>query len=324
MKIKVKESKKQEAAGFDYSMVAEDAKKFDFGTLLDSLKEFDDWFGTLQERCDGKAPVPTLRRGAWGASGYRYYLQSPDDGPITFDLQCDTHGYFEGRIYAGSQKFIINDIDDLHYGLATELADILDKASKNEDRAGRGLDRYGHKLPRHTLSEIPREEPGAGAEVSSVGGFKAVKIGDTWMAENLAIDDGGEGIYHHNGQVYYTWDAAMRVTEGLKGWHLPTRSEVETLFTLVGGRSVASKALRSTSGWRDGGNGTDAFGFSALPAGYRDDEERYRYEGLNASFWCSTEDDRGQAYYMDLYSSSQAYLNYCLKNYAFSVRCIKD
>ena len=49
-------------------------------------------------------------------------------------------------------------------------------------------------------------------------------------------------------------------------WHLPTQTEWDTLFNAVGGQSTAAKVLKSTSGWNIY-NGTDDYGFSALPAG---------------------------------------------------------
>ena len=57
---------------------------------------------------------------------------------------------------------------------------------------------------------------------------KIVTIGNrVWMQENLAIDDGGDGIYYNkaNNQYYYTWDAAMRVAKSIPGWHLPSAEE---------------------------------------------------------------------------------------------------
>ncbi|MBO4689880.1 MAG: hypothetical protein J5621_03300, partial [Paludibacteraceae bacterium] len=76
--------------------------------------------------------------------------------------------------------------------------------------------------------DIPTEEPTKECKVSV--GFKpeTVTIGNhEWMQENLAIDDGGEGIYYNekNGQYYYTWDAAMRVAKSIPGWHLPSAEE---------------------------------------------------------------------------------------------------
>ena len=87
--------------------------------------------------------------------------------------------------------------------------------------------------------------------------------------------------------------------------------------------------LKSTEGWNDydgtSGNGTDTYSFSALPAGDRNFNGDYYYEGDYADFWSSTEDDSDLAYYMYLgYSIDDAYLDYLYKYYGFSVRCVKD
>ena len=109
------------------------------------------------------------------------------------------------------------------------------------------------------------------------------------------------------------------------GWHLPSKSEWEALFTAVGGQSKASKILKSQTGWSNNGNGTDAFGFAALPAGLRYNSGDFDLEGTNADFWSSTEDDANVAYRMYLYYDGEnAYLSYSNKDNAFSVRCLRD
>ena len=93
--------------------------------------------------------------------------------------------------------------------------------------------------------------------------------------------------------------------------------------------SKAGTALKSTSGWGSlkgvSGNGTDAFGFSALPAGYRDLNGRYYSERSYAYFWSSTEEGSYNAYYMNIYLETYATLNLSSsKPYGYSVRCLKD
>ena len=113
-----------------------------------------------------------------------------------------------------------------------------------------------------------------------------------------------------------------------EGWHLPTKAEFETLFTAVGGSSTAGRMLKSTSGWNDSkgrdGNGTDAYAFSALPAGEYFGGY-YGSECANAYFWSSTERNSNYAYIMLLfYYDDYAYLDNYDKYYGYSVRCLKD
>ena len=109
------------------------------------------------------------------------------------------------------------------------------------------------------------------------------------------------------------------------GWHLPSNEEWNALFTAVGGQSNAGKVLKSQTGWYSNGNGTDAFGFSALPAGDRYYSGGFDYDGYHAYFWSATEDNSGYAYSMFLYYYSElAYLGDGSKNYGFSVRCLRD
>ena len=119
------------------------------------------------------------------------------------------------------------------------------------------------------------------------------------------------------------------------GWHLPTWAEFKTLFTNVGGKSTAGvedestagKMLKSTSGWKSNGNGTDAFGFSAPPAGGYGGGSFFD-DGSKAYFWSSTEyggDDYDYAYYMHLYCNNElARLDIRTKTPGFSVRCLRD
>ncbi len=108
-------------------------------------------------------------------------------------------------------------------------------------------------------------------------------------------------------------------------WHLPTYDEWSALFKAVGGSSTAGKVLKSQTGWYKNGNRTDAFGFSALPAGYRYNFGDFLDDGNGAYFWSSTENNSNYAYFMRLfYSDGGASLDDVDKYRGFSVRCLKD
>ena len=146
----------------------------------------------------------------------------------------------------------------------------------------------------------------------------------TWAA---AMDSVGTWSTNSKGCGYGTTCSPTYPVRGIcpEGWHLPTKAEFETLFAAVGGKSTAGQMLKSTSGWNSSGNGTDAYAFSALPAGRRNYDGDFNYEGDRAYFWSSTEGDSSGAYGMclDYYSDSAGLGNY-YKYYEFSVRCLKD
>ena len=146
----------------------------------------------------------------------------------------------------------------------------------------------------------------------------------TWAA---AMDSVGTWTTNGKGCGYNKTCSPTYPVRGVcpEGWHLPTRAEFETLFTAVGGQSTAGNMLKSTSGWNSSGNGTDAYSFSALPAGDRGSSGFYFDEGENANFWSSTERNSDNAYGMYLgYDDDGANLGYDGKNDGYSVRCVKD
>ena len=150
----------------------------------------------------------------------------------------------------------------------------------------------------------------------------------TWAA---AMDSVGEWSTNGKG---CGWEAECSPTYPVRGicpegWHLPSQAEWNILFTAVGGQSTAGKMLKFTSGWKDNkgesGNGTDAYSFSALPAGSVAFGGGYLSEGYFTYFWSSTEYNSLNAYNMNLFrSSANAFLNYYYKYYGYSVRCVKD
>lgn len=148
----------------------------------------------------------------------------------------------------------------------------------------------------------------------------------------------------------YTWEVAMdkagcgygnycenkyEGTQGVcpEGWHLPSVDEWDALFTAVGGFRTAGVKLKSVEGWEKSFSasttGTDVYGFSALPAGEGYYDGGFDLVGRSAYFCSSTEDENlggsRHAYYKALrYYSEGAHLDEEHKNYARSVRCLKD
>ncbi len=157
----------------------------------------------------------------------------------------------------------------------------------------------------------------------------------------------------------YTWNEMMAYSkeEGAQGicpqgWHLPTEKEWRILEAYADSEfknpddptwekkdaqrgKDAAKHLKSSSGWHKNHingdpntNGTDKYGFNALPAGVIRDNLTYAFEGRVAYFWTSTPNPtwgdlanrRAFREYTDHPERS-----YKAKKYlGYSVRCIKN
>jgi uncharacterized protein (TIGR02145 family) len=189
-----------------------------------------------------------------------------------------------------------------------------------------------------------------------------VEIGEqTWMAENLNYDVCGskcgdkKSIYgtsfleDTNTKVcdeygrLYDWHTALTICPA--GWHLPSDEEWTALTDYAGGESVAGTKLKSAGGdWAcmysslllkktvnqmstfdcEGSTveGTDDYGFSALPGGYGSGHTNYFYSvGEDGHWWSDTDTYcRNMLYYLSdvrKYKERRA-------NFFFSVRCVKD
>jgi len=168
------------------------------------------------------------------------------------------------------------------------------------------------------------------------GSYEFVEIGGMrWMNKNLNVETADSWCYNNRpdscakyGRLY-TWAAAKSACQ-LAGMRLPTRAEWDALVTAAGGSSTAGKRLKSTSGWNDyngqNGNGTDEFGFSALPGGNRYYEGNFGNAGNTGIWWADMAGySGGFAYgrYM-YYNYDNVYEHDSDKSYAFSVRCVQD
>ena len=179
--------------------------------------------------------------------------------------------------------------------------------------------------------------------------YKTVKIGkQTWIAENLNYDPGAgtSACYDNkpeNCEKYgrlYDWATAMKACP--KGWHLPSSKEWKTLEGFAGGwedynsddggELFGNKKLKAKSGWEsDLSDGTDNYGFSALPGGLGNSGGGFSGIGSSGNWWSSSEksygpEDGGSGAdfrYMS-YLDVDAYRDNISKSFLYSVRCIKD
>ncbi|MDR2999758.1 MAG: fibrobacter succinogenes major paralogous domain-containing protein [Fibromonadaceae bacterium] len=181
----------------------------------------------------------------------------------------------------------------------------------------------------------------------SYGGesYEAVLIGtQTWMARNLNFNATGSVCYENepeNCDKYgrlYDWDMAMdnasssnatpSGVQGVRpdGWHLPSDAEWSVLMTAVGGYFTAGTKLKAASGWSSG-NGTDDYGFSALPGGSRSTDGSFSVgTGGGGYWWTATERESGSNAFFQCMGSGYEYVidGSGNKAFGFSVRCLQD
>jgi uncharacterized protein (TIGR02145 family) len=127
----------------------------------------------------------------------------------------------------------------------------------------------------------------------------------------------------------YTYAAAKDACP--TGWHLPNITEWETLINFIrndGHNGTEGTALKATSGWKGDGNGTDNYGFSALPGGFRVSSSgtfTFFMGGDDGNWWSFTEHSSSVAYFQNLhYKNADNGRSGDPKSVGFSVRCIRD
>jgi uncharacterized protein (TIGR02145 family) len=153
-----------------------------------------------------------------------------------------------------------------------------------------------------------------------------------------------------NGVIYgklYNWYAvagiydtasatnpALRKKLAPNGFHIPTLSDLTTLYTCLGGQTLAGGKLKttgtlqaSTGLWNEPNTGaTNTTGFNSLPSGERGSLTTNFYNiNVTGSFWRAEEESTYWASVVQLsYISNSAQPSSRYKNYGNSVRCIRD
>ena len=156
-----------------------------------------------------------------------------------------------------------------------------------------------------------------------------------------SVDAATRSKYYNDYGALYNWPAAMAGSPGNNsnpsgvqgvcpdGWHLPGDAEWTELMNFLKSEGYEGRectVLKAREGWVQEGNGTDIYGFSALPGG-----GRYvminNFDGLGQSgrFWSATEASDTTAGYRTMgYPNSQVYRMDTDKELGFSIRCVRD
>ena len=156
-------------------------------------------------------------------------------------------------------------------------------------------------------------------QVQDAAAWKNLKTGAWCYYENKTANATKYG-------KLYNW-YAVSDPRGLapKGYHIPTDKEWMILTDYLGGESQAGTKLKSSSGWQNNGNGTNASGFAGFPGGFRSNDGNFFDIGADGNWWSSSEYLTSIAWYSYLdYSNGNVYGDSSNKPYGFSVRCLRD
>jgi uncharacterized protein (TIGR02145 family) len=195
-----------------------------------------------------------------------------------------------------------------------------------------------------------------GTSLGGGGFYESVVLGGKrWMKKNLDVQTADSWCYGEGGKVnvnerdefvtisnseiqancakygrLYTWQAAKSACQSI-GWRLPDTADWRRLVEAAGGIATAGSKLKSTSGWNDyngvSGNGTDTYGFSALPGGVRDTVGSFYRAGGYGFWWTVTEGGSENAYFLGMRyyvdEMGEGWLEDS-KSFAISARCVRD
>jgi len=196
---------------------------------------------------------------------------------------------------------------------------------------GTMTDKQGHVYP----------TVGIGSQVWMAANLKATRFNDS--TEIAYVDEDGDwmdlispaycyyGNLEGNGATYgvlYNWYAAASSILCPPGWHLPSDAEWTQLSVFLGGDEEAGAQLKETGTghWRSpNGDATDAYGFKALPAGYRALIGVYSSVEESAVFWSFTGNSVSEAYcrLMEYQNNLLARVSISTK-VGCSIRLVKD
>ncbi|GBU22477.1 hypothetical protein R80B4_02386 [Fibrobacteres bacterium R8-0-B4] len=264
-----------------------------------------------------------------------------------FNLKRDDNGRFNvdiaGGDIIGAIKFGGVKADDISDNLTIRVASV-NGAPPQKARFTIAAKPFAEKLKPFTDARNGKK-------------YNTVKIGGmVWMAENLNYQPqtGNSWCYKDSASYcdkygrLYDWNTAKQVCP--KGWHLPDTWEWKSLVVLVdvAGGGKAGTMLKAKSGWEKlsdetNGNGTDDYGFSAMPGGCRNNRDKsYAQNSSYGHWWTSTEFHcvRGigvkskecsypyasswQINYSDDLNNNVGEKDDDYKEYGYSVRCVQD
>jgi uncharacterized protein (TIGR02145 family) len=135
----------------------------------------------------------------------------------------------------------------------------------------------------------------------------------------------------------YNW-YAVNDARGLapEGWHVPSDgdwnklvkcldSNADTICVNCWQNTTAGILLKSTSGWNNGGNGTNTSDLTILPSGYCSINGTFGAIGTYGDWWSCSDYSTQEAWLRSINGGyAGVFRDHYGKNHGFSIRCVKD
>lgn len=313
--------------------------------------------------CDNKEWVELFVSSSSEKSSSSSYLDNDEESSSSEDLDIITppssSSYFDIDEESSSSEEEIEE--------SSSSEEVVEESSSSEEAVSSSSSfNFITKVKPCRNAEIDTCQYGVLEDERDGQKYKTVVIGEqTWMAQNLNYDiedNRRQSCYRDEPDFclrfgkLYSWpgvmdydknrcqdDASCSLTsnQGIcpNGWHVPTKSEWDTLWSNVGftsenlengdeyGRTAVRGLISDTSyiTWDRSGK-SDFFGFSATRHGYKTDVGDYVWmDNIVAAYWTSSE---VYGYGYKAYVAGTFLIKNVFDDYAkvgqFAVRCIKD
>lgn len=270
-------------------------------------------------------------------------LLNPDYGVSEIKTLADKSGYYEllnvprgkrticfipGKPYAEHHATL--DLTDsvYTYHVVTDIiTSILTGTLDHEGRSYRTV-RIGNRWwMAENLAWLPSVNPGTAGSLPDpmyyVYGYEGTSVNASMASDNF-----------HTFGVLYNWEAAINACP--EGWHLSTDEEWEELARYINDqRGPFNKLnddwydlalfLKSAGNWKATGNGTNDFGFSAVPGGYRGENDQFNYGGFYGMWWTAQALSTDDAWSRGMFFNHDGLNRQSMgKASGLSVRCVRD
>ena len=272
-----------------------------------------------------------------------------DDGSCHFLCQYCKAGTVWDDVLQGC---IVANPSDSNFDGCVQLNDLLDLLSAYGDcvwQCGDPLEYQGYEYETVQIGEqcwfaenLRSEKYSTGDEITSnlsqndwvgtIHGASCVYGEEQSPCENFSPTIEGcnpEESLEFYGRLY-NW-FAVTDERGLcpTGWHSPDDNEWQVLSAHLGGSATAGVNMKSTSGWREGGNGDNSSGFNGYPGGDRYAVDGEFYSSGNTGFWWSSTfldnpQEPGAGFYYLEFGNGELKTSGYPPNNGMSVRCLKD